>query len=61
MVDGVLPMRLGSRPTLLPGGPVVVPLEACYRARLRSGQAACWSYVVHDGCSRHVRTGDYPR
>ena len=55
MVDGVLSVGLGSRPTLRPVGPVVVPLEACYRTRRRSGQAACYS--VPDG---HGFFGDDP-
>jgi hypothetical protein len=48
-VDGFLSVGLGSRPTLRPGGPVVVPLEACYRTRLRSGKAVCYSVLDEHG------------
>jgi hypothetical protein len=48
-------MGLGSRPPILPGGPVVVPLEARHRTRLRSVEAACFPFP--DG---HGFFGDDP-
>ena len=41
IVDGVLPVGLGSRPTLLTGGLDVVPVEAYHGARVRPDPAAC--------------------
>jgi hypothetical protein len=41
LVDGVLPMGLGGRPTLLSGGLALVPAEAYHGARLRPVLTAC--------------------